>query len=156
VTNAPPQQTETLAERQSTINQDVTSKTNSILADLKKKAEAQQGQAAAASQAAAQSPDAPDPSPGASAGQAWQPCGGELRSGASQMVIPVEFVNISKHPRKLYWFDFSGTKILAGTLQPGQRAPMQTYTTHAWMIADGSDQCMGTLVISKAGSIEIR
>ena len=70
--------------------------------------------------------------------------------------MPVEFVNTSKQPRKLYWVDFSGAKVLAGTLQPGQRAPMQTYTTHAWMIADGSDQCMGTPVISKAGSIEIR
>jgi hypothetical protein len=56
----------------------------------------------------------------------------------------------------LIWFDFAGQKVLAGTLQPGQRAPMQTYTTHAWMIADGSDQCLGTLVISKAGTIEIR
>jgi hypothetical protein len=33
---------------------------------------------------------------------------------------------------------------------------MQTYTTHAWMIAEASDRCMGTLVISKAGTIEIR
>jgi hypothetical protein len=147
VTKAPPQQTETLAERQAKINQDVTTNTNSVLADLKKKAEAQQAQAAAASQAAsqatAQPPAAQGPSPSASAGPAWQPCGGELKSGASQSVVPVEFLN-------------AGAKILAGTLQPGQRAPMQTYTTHAWMIADSSDQCMGTLVISKAGSIEIR
>ena len=98
----------------------------------------------------------PAQSPGASAGPAWQPCGGELKSGASQAVVPVEFVNASNQPRKLYWFDFAGVKVLAGTLQPGQRTPMQTYTTHAWMIADSSDQCMGTVVISKAGSIEIR
>ena len=71
-------------------------------------------------------------------------------------MVPVEFVNASNQPRKLYWFDFAGVKVLAGTLQPGQRTPMQTYTTHAWMIADSSDQCMGTVVISKAGSIEIR
>jgi hypothetical protein len=37
-----------------------------------------------------------------------------------------------------------------------QRAPMQTYMTHAWMIADAADQRMGTLVISTAGAIEIR
>jgi hypothetical protein len=71
--------------------------------------------------------------------------------------VPVEFVNTAKHPRRLYWFDFAGTKVLAGTLQPGQRAPMQTYTTHAWMIADESDTCLGTTVISKdSRSIEIR
>jgi hypothetical protein len=70
--------------------------------------------------------------------------------------VAVEFVNTSKQPRTLIWFDFAGAKIVAGVLQPGQRAPMQTYLTHAWMIADGSDRCMGALVISKAGSIEIR
>jgi hypothetical protein len=131
------------------------------VAELKKKAEAATADAAAqskaASQAAAQTPSgAKRQSLGASAGPAWQPCGGDLRSGASQTAVPVEFVNISKQPRKLYWFDFAGAKILAGVLQPGQRAPMQTYATHVWMIADSSDQCMGTLVISKAGSIEIR
>ena len=159
-TKLPPEQTETLAERQAKINQDVTAKTNSIVADLKKKSEAQQAQAAAASQAAsqaaAQPPSEQGQSAGASAGPAWQLCGGDLRSGASQTAVPVEFVNTSKQPRKLIWFDFAGAKIVAGVLQPGQRAPMQTYMTHAWMIADGSDQCMGTLVISKAGSIEIR
>ena len=158
-TKAPPQ-TETLGERQEKINKDVSDKTASIVADLKKKVDAQLAQGAAASQAAsqatAQPPGAPGQSPGASAGLAWQPCGGDLRSGASQTAVPVEFVNTSKQPRKLYWFDFAGAKIVAGVLQPGQRAPMQTYMTHAWMIADGSDQCMGTLVISKAGSIEIR
>jgi hypothetical protein len=155
----PPEQKETLAERQAKINQDVTVKTNTILDDLKKKAEAQQAQAAAASQAAsqaAQPPGAQGQPSGIAAGPAWQPCAGELKSGASQTVVPVEFVNSSKQPRKLYWFDFAGNRVLFGVLQPGQRAPMQTYTTHAWMIADGSDGCLGTLVISKAGSIEIR
>ena len=152
-TKLPPEQTETLAERQAKINQDVTAKTNSIVADLKKKSEAQQAQAAAASQAAsqaaAQPPGVQGQSPGASAGPGWQPCGGDLPSSASQTAVPVEFVNTSKQPRKLIWFDFAGAKIVAGVLQPGQRAPMQTYMTHAWMIADGSDQCMGTLVISR-------
>ena len=159
-TKPPPEQTETLGERQAKIDQHVTAKTNALVADLKKKAEAQQAQAAAASkaasQAAAQPPNAQGQSPGASAGPAWQPCGENLRSGASQTAVPVEFVNTSKGPRKLYWFDFAGAKVPAGILQPGQRAPMQTYTTHAWLIADGSDNCLGTLVISKAGSIEIR
>ena len=155
-----PKQTETLAGPQEKINKDVSDKTASIVADLKKKADAQLAQTAeasqAASQAAPQPPGATGQSAGASAGPAWQPCGGDLRSGASQSAVPVEFVNTSKQPRKLYWFDFAGAKIVAGVLKPGQRAPMQTYMTHAWMIADGSDQCMGTLVISKAGSIEIR
>ena len=157
---SPPEQKETLGERQAKINQDVTTKTNATVADLKKKSDAQLAQAAAASQAAsaaaAQPPGAPAQSSAASAGPAWEPCRSDLRSGASQTVVPVEFVNTSKQLRRLYWFDFAGAKILAGTLQPGQRAPMQTYTTHAWMIADASDTCMGTLVISKAGSIEIR
>jgi hypothetical protein len=158
-TKAPPEQTETLSEKQKKTNEDVSAKTASIVADLKKKADAQLAQAnaasQAASQAAAQPPGAQSQSP-ASAGPAWQPCGGDLRSGASQTAVPVEFVNTSTQPRKLYWFDFAGAKVAAGSLQPGQRAPIQTYMTHAWMIADGSDQCMGTLVIAKAGSIAIR
>ena len=152
---------DTLGERQAEIDKKVTAHTASIVADLKKKAEAEQAnataQSQAASQAAAQSQGAPKgPSSDTPAGPAWQPCGGDLRSGASQTAVPVEFVNTSKQPRKLIWFDFAGARITAGVLQPGQRAPMQTYTTHAWMIADASGQCMGTLVISKAGSIEIR
>ena len=155
-----PEQTETLAERQKAINEDVSAKTASVVADLKKKADTQLAQAGAAAQAAApaaaQSQAAQTLSADAPAGPAWEPCKSELRSGASQTAVPVEFVNSSQQPRKLIWFDFAGAKIVAGTLQPGQRAPMQTYMTHAWMIADGSDRCMGTLVISKAGSIEIR
>jgi hypothetical protein len=160
-TTKPPEQKEKPSEPQGKIDNDVTGKTNAILGDLKKKAEAQQAQAAAASQApseaAAQPPaGASAQSAGAPAGPAWQPCGGDLKSGASQTAVPVEFVNTSKEPRKLIWFDFAGAKIVAGILRPGQRAPMQTYTTHAWMISDPADQCMGTLVISKAGTIEIR
>lgn len=160
-TTKPPEQKETPSERQAKTDNDVTAKTNAILGDLKKKAEAQPAQAASASQAASQGTaqppaGAPAQSTGAPAGPAWQPCGGDLKSGASQMAVPVEFVNTSTQPRKLIWFDFAGAKIVAGILQPGQRASIQTYTTHAWMIADSSDQCMGTLVISKPGSIEIR
>jgi hypothetical protein len=159
-TKAPPQETETLGERQKTINESVSDKTGSIVADLKKKSDAQLAQAGGASQAAsqpaAQPPGATKQSPGPWAGPAWQPCGGNLRSGASQTAVSVEFVNSSKQPRLLYWFDFTGAKILAGTLQPGQRAPMKTYTTHAWLVADGSNRCLGTVVISKAESIEIR
>jgi hypothetical protein len=87
---------------------------------------------------------------------AWQPCGGALKSGESQNVASVAFVNTSKEPRRLYWFDVAGKKVLAGTVQPGLRFAMQTYTTHVWMVTDGSDKCLGTLVISKSGLIEIR
>lgn len=156
----PPPEPETGAATRTTINKDVQAKTNAILGDLKKKSDAQLAQAAA-SQAASQSPTLPPAgaqaqSVGTLGGPPWQACGGDLKSGASQTPVPVEFVNTSQEPRKLIWFDFAGAKIVAGTLQPGQRAPMQTYTTHAWMIADTSDKCLGTLVISKPGSIEIR
>jgi hypothetical protein len=155
-TTKPPEQKETTSERRGKIDTDVAAKTHSIVADLRKQAEGQQAQAAAASQTAAQpSAGAQAQSADAPAGPDWQPCGGDLKSGASQTVVPVEFVNTSKQPRRLIWFDFAGAKVVAGTLQPGQRAPMQTYTTHAWMIAEASDRCMGTLVISKAGTIEI-
>ena len=72
-------------------------------------------------------------------------------------VVPVHFVNASKEPRRLYWVDFSGTRQPYGVLQPGQRAPLQTYVTHAWMVTDASDRCMGTTVVAKdSASLEIR
>jgi VHL beta domain/Family of unknown function (DUF6152) len=161
VSKAPPEQTETLAERQAKINQDVTAKTNSIVADLKKKAEAVKEKAAAeataASQTAAQStPPVTGQSVAPPAGPAWQPCGGELRSAESRTAVPVEFVNSSSQLRKLYWMDFSGTRKLYGTLQPGQRAPMQTYVTHSWIVTDSSDRCLGTIAIASAARLEIR
>jgi hypothetical protein len=149
-----PEQRETLGERQKKIDQDVGAKTKDILADLKKKSDAQLAQAGAASQAAA-SPAGNQPQGAVPAGPGWQPCRNDLRSGASQTPVPVAFVNTSRHSRKLYWLDTSGAKIPAGTVQPGLRAAFQTFSTHVWMVADASDQCLGMRVISQAGLIEI-
>lgn len=89
-------------------------------------------------------------------GAPWRPCTEQLRSLESRTAVPIEFFNASSQPRKLYWMDFGGTRQLYGTLQPGQCAPMQTYVTHSWMAADSADRCLGTIVISKAGRVEIR
>jgi hypothetical protein len=87
----------------------------------------------------------------------WQSCSQPARSLESVTAVPVEFVNSSSQPRKLYWLDFSGARHLAGTMQPGQRVPMQTYVSHPWLVTDGSDTCLGVLVISRdSRRIEIK
>ena len=103
-----------------------------------------------------QKPQAGQPAAATALGTPWQPCGGALRSTQSQTSVAVEFVNSSSEPRKLYWMDFGGMRKLYGTLRPGQRAPMQTYATHSWMVADSSDRCLGTIVIAGPARLEIR
>ena len=72
-------------------------------------------------------------------------------------MVPVEFVNVSSQPRRVYWLDFAGARQFYGVMQPGQRAAMQSYVSHPWMMADASDTCLGTIVISKdSRRIEIR
>ena len=81
-------------------------------------------------------------------GAPWRSCSEPLRSLESATVVQVEFVNVSGQPRRVYWLDFSGTRQLYGVMQPGQRAPMQTYVSHPWMVSDASDTCLGTIVTS--------
>ena len=90
-------------------------------------------------------------------GAPWRSCAEPLRSLESATVVQVEFVNLSGQPRRVYWLDFSGTRQLYGVMQPGQRAAMQTYVSHPWMVADAADTCLGTIVIARDSKrIEIR
>jgi hypothetical protein len=57
----------------------------------------------------------------------------------------------------VYWLDFSGARQLYGVMQPGQRASMQTYVSHPWVVADASDTCLGTFMITRdTKRVEIR
>jgi hypothetical protein len=90
-------------------------------------------------------------------GAPWRPCSEPLRSLESTTVVYVEFVNLSGQPRKVYWLDFSGARQLYGVMQPGQRASMQTYVSHPWVVADASDTCLGTFMITRdTKRVEIR
>ena len=135
---SPTPSADTLGERQAKIQSDVAERTKAVIEELRQK------------------PQAGQPATATPLGAPWQPCGGTLRSTQSQKGVAVEFVNSSSQPRKLYWIDFGGMRRLYGTLQPGQRAPMQTYATHSWMVADNSDRCLGTIVIAGPVRLEIR
>ncbi len=135
---SPPPSADTQGERQAKIQSDVAERTKAVIEELRQK------------------PQAGQPAAVTALGTPWQPCGGALRSTQSQTSVAVEFVNSSSEPRKLYWMDFGGMRKLYGTLRPGQRAPMQTYTKHSWIVADSSDRCLGTIVIAGAARLEIR
>ncbi len=141
VTTPPPG--DTLGERQAQIQKDVAEKTKALTEELRKQAQIErQGQPpsvtapSAANQLCA---DASSPS---------QP---------SQTTVSVEFANVSGQPRKLYWIDFAGVRQPYGVLQPGQRAPIQTYISHRWAVTDMTDVCLATILISKdSRRLEIR
>jgi hypothetical protein len=84
-------------------------------------------------------------------------CGDSSPSKPSQDVVNVEFVNVSKQPRKLHWVNFGGMRQAYGVVQPGQRLALQTYVAHRWVVTDLADACLAALVISKDSSrVEVR
>jgi hypothetical protein len=86
-------------------------------------------------------------------GGPWAPCSTAVRSIVSLVPVPVEFVNTSSQPRKLYWIDFAGTPQPYGVLAPGQSGFITSFVTHSWVVTDLAEACLGTLVISAGGRI---
>jgi hypothetical protein len=83
----------------------------------------------------------------------WRSCSTAVRSIASEFPVPVEFLNTSSQPRKLYWIDFAGTRQSYGVLAAGQSAFITSFITHSWVVTDLAEACLGTLVISGGGRI---
>jgi hypothetical protein len=83
----------------------------------------------------------------------WRPCSTAVPSIVSLVPVPVEFVNTSSQPRKLYWIDFAGTRQSYGVLAPGQSGFITSFITHSWVVTDLAETCLGTLVISGGGRI---
>jgi hypothetical protein len=83
----------------------------------------------------------------------WRPCSTAVPSIVSLVPVPVEFVNTSSQPRKLYWIDFAGTRQSYGVLAPGQSGFITSFITHSWVVTDLAEACLGTLVISGGGRI---
>jgi hypothetical protein len=85
------------------------------------------------------------------------PCTASLQSGKPTERLLVEFINMSKQPRRLFWIDFTGNRHLKGAVMPGIPARWPTFVTHAWQIADNNNACVGTVVITKeTRRVEIR
>jgi VHL beta domain len=87
----------------------------------------------------------------------WRPCSEVARSITSVTIVPIEFVNTSSQPRRLYWIDFAGTPQNYGVLSPGQSGFINSWVTHSWVIADLANNCLETFVVSGAERrVEIR
>lgn len=65
--------------------------------------------------------------------------GGDVpRSGASDDVTEVEFVNETEQPVQLFWVDGSGRRTAYNKVSPGVSIRQHTYVGHVW-VATGDD-----------------
>ena len=88
-------------------------------------------------------------------GGPWLSCSAIVRSLVSAVPVPIQFVNVSSQPRLLYWVDFAGVRQPYGVLAPGQSGFLTSFLTHSWVITDVANNCLGTLVITGGGVINI-
>jgi len=63
-------------------------------------------------------------------------------AGASSTLLG--FTNSSSEPVAIHWLNFSGdTSLLSGNLQPGDSIHYRTFTTHRFMVANTTGNCLG-------------
>src|SRR5713101_6877768 len=55
---------------------------------------------------------------------------------------PVTFVNSTNQAVRVYWRNYSGNRVLYGTLPAGVGYTQPTYLTHPWIITNLADQCL--------------
>jgi hypothetical protein len=48
----------------------------------------------------------------------------------------ITFVNRSTENIRVYWIDYTGTRVLYRTLAPGEEYQLNTYLHHPWVITD--------------------
>src|SRR2546425_13174988 len=65
---------------------------------------------------------------------------GRFASGTGDPTA-IEFINNAYEARKIYWLDFSGSRVLFGTLDPGAAYRQGTFVTHPWGVTNPSHQC---------------
>ena len=65
-----------------------------------------------------------------------------LRSLGTNMSTSITFTNKTDYVIRIYWLNFSGDRVLYGTLNSGQILSQQTYITHPWVVTNNSDQCL--------------
>ena len=65
-----------------------------------------------------------------------------LRSLGTNMPTSITFTNKTNAVIRIHWLNFSGERVLYGTLTGGQVLNQQTYITHPWVVANSLDQCV--------------
>ena len=58
------------------------------------------------------------------------------------MSTSITFTNKTDYVIRIYWLNFSGDRVLYGTLNSRQILSQQTYITHPWVVTNNSDQCL--------------
>lgn len=77
--------------------------------------------------------------------------GGEVpRSGASDDVTEVEFVNETAQPVQLFWVDSSGRRTAYDKVAPGASIQQHTYVGHVWVASGDDDTFYGSVTAEPA------
>jgi hypothetical protein len=60
--------------------------------------------------------------------------------------------NNSPEPIQIFWLDMAGNRQQYSTLQPGQFYRVNSYSNHAWLIADPRDECVKIFGLAVGGA----
>jgi hypothetical protein len=66
--------------------------------------------------------------------------------------VSLTFTNRAEGPRKIYWLNYSGKRVLYMTIDTGQSGSLETYPTHPWVITDSSGECVAIFLAGPNGS----
>jgi len=80
---------------------------------------------------------------------------GTIDSLASDSGVEITFANQSTQTVQIIWLTFSGGRDTYNTLAPGTSYVQDTFTQHAWLIANSASTCLGIFRINGAGQIVI-
>jgi len=82
-----------------------------------------------------------------------QPAAGQVM-GVIRKIDPPEagffsFTNKTDKPVEKFWLDFDGKRKSYGKLGPGETDDIETFVTHAWLLADESGKVLGIYVAER-------
>jgi len=77
----------------------------------------------------------------------------ELRSESGDVATTVEFMNESSRTVKVFWLDYSGTRVYYSTLSPRASIVQPTYVTHPWVVTDSNNDCIMVHVARAAKTV---
>jgi hypothetical protein len=86
-------------------------------------------------------------------GSSAYPCSveGRLHSAYGYAAFLV-VTNDSPEPIQIFWLDMAGNRQQYSTLQPGQFYRVNSFSNHAWMIADSRDECVKIFGLAVGGA----
>ncbi|GAA4594266.1 hypothetical protein GCM10023194_60650 [Planotetraspora phitsanulokensis] len=89
-------------------------------------------------------------------GSSAYPCSAEGRlHSAYGYASPLTVTNNSPEPIQIFWLDMAGNRQQYSTLQPGRYYRVDSYSNHAWLIADRRDECVKIFGMAAGGAYVI-